>query len=113
MIPYMDSQNHRLEAGKELLQKMSYVQDCWQAIDEWKDNGTIRELKLQEIEKSVEDLTTSELRQEEKNLPPNISKDKKKLKVTNDPAKQLKLENRIQIRQKRLEHVKRRLSELI
>ena len=113
MIPYMDSPAHRLEAGKELLQKMIYVQDCWQAIDEWKANGTIRELKLKEIEKDVADLTLAELRQEEKNLPPNISKDRGKLKVANDPAKQLKLSNRIQERQKRLEHVKRRLNELI
>lgn len=113
MIPYMDSQEHRREAGKELLEKMKFVQTCWQAIDEWKANGNIINVKLKEIEVDVNSLTLADLLKEEKNLPPNISKDKKKLLIEENPSRKLKLERRIIERTKRLEHIKRRLNELI
>ena len=112
-IRFMDSQEHRREAGKELLAEMAFVQDCWQAIDEWKDNGRIREMKMKNIIFDVEALTITELLAASKNLPPNISKDKTKLASCTDPKFQLKLDNRIKERTQELNEVKRRLSELV
>lgn len=113
-IPFMDSQEHRKEAGKELLKEMAFVQDCWQAIDEWQKNGRIREIKLKEIEFDVNALSKSDLLKESNNLPPNISKDRGKLRSATDPKEILKLENRIKERSERLTQVKRRLkNELI
>lgn len=112
-IPFMDSQEHRREAGKELLKEMAFVQDCWQAIDEWKENGRVRELKMKNIEFDVNALSTAELLKESKNLPPNICKDKQKLEACTDPRKQLILDTRIKERSEKLAQIKRRLSELV
>lgn len=113
MIPYMESQAHRLEAGKELLAHRKFVQECWEAIDDWKNNGIVRELKVAQIETDVTELTVPDLIKEQKNLPPNISKDRTKLKKCTDAGKKLKLLNRINEREMRLELIKRRLSELV
>lgn len=112
-IPFMDSQEHRKEAAKELLKEMDFVQDCWQAIDEWKENGKIREIKLQNIASDVDGLSLAQLLKEENNLAPNISKDKTKLKECKDPKRLLKIEARLKERIKRFEMVKRRLNELV
>jgi hypothetical protein len=109
-IPYLENKAHRLEAGIELLQLRKYVQDCWQAIDEWKANGTIRELAVKKIESDATELSLAELIKEQKNLPPNISKDKTKLAKCTDSEKRLKLQNRINERTMRLEFIKERLN---
>lgn len=113
MIPFLDSKDARLEAGKELLKNMAFVQDSWQAIDEWQENGKIREIKIKQLEADVSDLSIQDLRKEEKNLGPKISKDKKKLQADNTPKHKLKIENRLNQNIKRLELVRRRLNELI
>ena len=112
-IPFMDSQEHRKEAAKELLKEMEFVQDCWQAIDEWQKNGNIRDLKLGNLATEINGLTTAQLMAEARNLPPNISKDKGKLAICDNPKKQLILDNRIKERLERLTLVKQRLNELI
>jgi len=109
-IRVLDSKELRLQAGLELLDHMDYVADAWGAIDDWKENGRIRELAQKETEKEVADLTFIELVQESKNLPPNISKDRTKLKEANDPKKQTKIATRLEARERRLEMVKRRLA---
>jgi hypothetical protein len=109
-IRIMDNQEHRLEAGLQLLKHMEYVYDAWSAINEWKDNGRIRELEKEQTEIAVSELTTAQLYKELANLAPNISKDKTKLKTIKEPKKQAEVANRLQDREHRLKLIKERIS---
>lgn len=112
-IPFLDSQTHRLEAGKELLADRKFVQECWQAIDKWKESGEIMEVAIKKIETDVADLSLADLIKEQKNIPPNISKDRKKLKECSDAVQKIKFTDRINERTMRLDLINKKLNELI
>jgi len=109
-IRIMDNQEHRLEAGLQLIKHMEYVYDAWSAINEWKDNGRIRELEKEVTETDVSELTTSQLYKELNNLKPNISKDRTKLKNLTEPKKQADVAKRLQDREYRLKLIKERMA---
>ena len=110
-IRVMDSQNHRLEAALELLDHMDYVSEAWQAIDEWREVGKVREFQEHENEAAVSELTLTELLKEANNLPPNISKDRGRLKSAKSPIKEAEIAERLRKREQRLELIRRRLKD--
>lgn len=110
-IRVLDSKDLRRDAALQLLDHMDYVNEAWGAIDEWKDSGRIREIQQKETTLEVSELSLVELVQESKNLPPNITKDKNKLKAATLPSVQAKIAARLQARIHRLELVKRRLKD--
>lgn len=111
-IRVMDSRQHRLQAGLQLLDLMDEVNESWSIIDEWKEKGTIREKMLADTEKSVAELTLAELLQESRNIPPNITKDRKKLPTATD-AKKVDIALRLEAREARLKAIKKRLDEIV
>lgn len=111
-IRMMDSRQHRLQAGLQLLDLMDEVNESWSIIDEWKEKGTIREKMLADTEKSVAELTLAELLQESRNIPPNITKDRKKLPTATD-AKKVDIALRLEAREARLKAIKKRLDEIV
>lgn len=111
-IRIMDSREHRLQAGLELLDHMDFVNDSWEVIDEWKESGKVREIQKVEAEKEVAELTMTELVKESNNLPTYISKDKKNLAAAKTPASKSKYANRLEWHEHRLRLVKKRLESI-
>jgi hypothetical protein len=111
-IRLMDSREHRLQAGLQLLDLMDSVNEKWSLLDEWRDKGNIREQQMEETGKSVDELSIAELMKESKNLPTYISKDKKRLDGKLVDAKKVKICARLEINIKRLELVNKRLEGL-
>jgi hypothetical protein len=112
-IRIMDSKQHRLSAALELLDHMDFVSDAWSIIDEWREKGNIREMVQKEQCSSVADLTHAELLKEQSLLGPNITKDKARLAECKVPRKAVKIAARLQGREIRMEHIRRRLRELV
>jgi polyhydroxyalkanoate synthesis regulator phasin len=112
-IRSMDSKQHRLEAGLELLNLMDFVNESWFIIDEWVKKGTVLEMKKEEAIQSVADLTLPELVAASKNIPSSISHARKRYNISTDPRARTRALAKIQELQTKLEQVKRRLSELI
>lgn len=109
MIRLMDSREHRLASGLELLDLMDEVNESWAAIDEWHEKGKVHEAMIAEAEKSVDDLSLAELLKESKNLPTYISKDRALLKTPLIDRKKMKISARLELNVKRLELIKKRL----
>lgn len=112
-IRLMDSKQHRLSAGLQLLDLMDDVNEAWSVIDEWKETDRIREMKMQETEKQVTELTLPELMREAQNLPTYITKDRKKLSSEKKDSKKMIITLRLETRISRLKLVKKRLNELV
>lgn len=112
-IRVMDSQTHRLEAALTLLEDMDFVNESWEAIDQWRETGKVKEVQKSEADKKVSQLDLKELIRQSKNLATYISKDKKRLKESSDPKKQVKIKSRLELRQYQLDEINRRINELI
>jgi hypothetical protein len=113
MIRVMDSQEHRMEAALELLDDMDYVAESWEIIDEWKKDGTVREMRKKAAEKEVAEMNLRELFAKSKNLASYISKDRARVKKVTDPRKLLKIRARLEENELKLEEMKRRIDELV
>ena len=112
-IRVMDSREHRLQAGLELLDHMDFVNDCWAVIDEWRESGKIQEMKKEETETSVSALTLPELMKEARNLPTYITKDRQKLAAAKQESNKMRIALRLEWRIKRLELIKKRLENVV
>lgn len=112
-IRFIDSRQHRLDAGLKILNLMDKVNDSWSIIDEWKEKGHVRAIEQQKQIAAVATMTLPELLQEEKLLAPNVSKDRTKLKKPLSERKKLEIQVRLQERSLRLEEVRRRMNELV
>lgn len=112
-IPLMDSQDHRLAAALDLLDDMDFVNESWGAIDQWRENGTIREMRKIEQVQEVSELSLKELLKQSKNIATYISKDKTALRNTDSPKGQIKLKARLEIRESKLQEINRRINELV
>lgn len=113
MIRVMDSQEHRLDAALELLDDMDYVAESWEIIDEWKKDGTVREMRKKAAEKEVAEMNLRELFAKSKNLASYISKDRARVKKVTDTRKLLKIRTRLEENELKLEEMKRRIDELV
>jgi len=105
----LDSQSQRLDAALQILDHMDYVGEAWAAIDDWKKDGRIREIAQKQAEKDVSELSLVELIKEEKNLGPNISKDKGRLEAAESSKKKIEIAERLKSREIRLDLIRRRL----
>ena len=112
-IRVMDSREHRLQAGLELLDHMDFVNDSWSVIDEWKESGKVREIKQAETEKEAAALALPELLKEAQNLPTYITKDRKKLAAAKTDKEKMKISLRLEFRIKRLDLIKTRINEIV
>jgi hypothetical protein len=112
-IRVMDSKQHRLKAGLELLDLMDKVNEAWSVIDAWKDTGKIAEQKQAETEKDVAALTIRELIAESRNLPTYITKDRKLLETDLPDAKRVEVAFRLQFRIARLKLINNRLDGIV
>lgn len=112
-IRHMDSQDHRLKAGLELLDLMDEVNDAWSVIDEWKDSGNIREEQKKAAKAEVAALTIQQLIREAKNLPTYITKDQQKLSGSLTDRQRVKVAQRLQEYKDRLKLVKERLGNAV
>lgn len=108
-IRVLDDQDHRLQAGLELLDHMDKVNQSWSILDKYHDTGEIAKLDIPDQAAAVDSLTVAQLIQEHNNLKPNISKDRRKLRETTDQAKKIELARRLEMREARLVLVKGRL----
>ncbi|WP_377609534.1 hypothetical protein [Olivibacter jilunii] len=111
-IPYLETAEERAQHAITLLRDHRAVQDYWRLIDEFKETGKEITSAEQTLEEEVNDLTLIELAKESKNLPPNISKTKAKLKDLPDGKKRSKALVKLQLFEKRLELVKIRIKQL-
>lgn len=109
MARILDSQPQRLDAALQILDHMDYVSEAWSAIDEWKKDGRVREIAQKQAEKEVSELSLVELIKEEKNLRPNISKDKGRLEVAESLERKIEIAERLKSRELRLDLIRRRL----
>lgn len=109
VIRVIDSQEHRLQAGMELLDHMDHVQESWGAIDTWRETGEVKQIASEAEVRDVASLTLVELLREQANLMSNISKDKAKILSTTRPGMKLKASARLNFREKRLAQVRERL----
>ena len=112
-IPMLDSKEHRAEDAIKLLDHMDFVKDSWGAIDEWRETGNIRAIKKEEELTAVAELSLQELIQQSKNIATYISKGRAKLAKETDPKKILKIKERIDLWEIKVNEVKRRLDEFV
>lgn len=112
-IRVMDSQEHRLEAGLEILDLMEKVNEAWAIIDQWNDSGKIAEMKQKEEEKAIEEMNIHELIREKAKLMPNISKDKKRILSANNDKDKLKYTQKYEARKQRLAMVLERIKHAV
>lgn len=111
-IGFTEDQSKRLEMALTMLSDHDQVNACWAVIDEYKESGKILVEKTKSIEEEINQLSLEKLVSSLKNIPPNISKDKKKLEVLPDGHKKAKVLARYQINQIKLDLIKKRLEEL-
>ncbi|SDG67812.1 hypothetical protein SAMN05421827_109130 [Pedobacter terrae] len=108
-VRVMDSQQHRLDAAIEILDLMDEVNEAWAIIDEWNDTGHLREQEQKQVVVDVQHMSLQQLLKEKANLGPNISKDRKKLKVADSDKSRLKITQRIEAREARYKLVLERI----
>ena len=111
-IRIMDDKDHRLAAALELLDHMDFVRTCWDSIDLYNETGEVKPLPQEQEATPVDRLSVPELLKEQKNLPPNISKDKKKAAAASTAALKLKFSMRMEWRIERLQQINERLASL-
>jgi hypothetical protein len=112
-VRVMDSQEHRLEAGLQILDLMDKVNEAWEIIDQWNDSGKIAELKQIEEEKAIEEMNIHELIRDKAKLMPNISKDKKRILGAKNDKDKLKYTQKYEARKQRLALVLERIENAV
>ncbi len=111
-IGFTDDPDNRLAMAETLLNDHDQVNACWAVIDEYKLSGKILVEKAKSIQEEINELPLDKLLAHLKNIPPNISKDKKKLETFPDGHQKAKVLSRFQLNQIKLDLVKKRLEVL-
>lgn len=101
----------RIHAGIKLLSLMEGVNDRWEVIDSWKETGQIIRKQQEKAEIKISELSVSELLKELRNLPPNISKYKKKVAGSESESDRMKYSLALKNLQDKLDMVKQKLIE--
>jgi hypothetical protein len=111
-IGFTDDPDKRLEMAETLLNDHEQVNACWAVIDEYKESGKILVEQAKSIKEEINELQLDKLLSHLKNIPPNLSKDRKKLEALSDGAQKAKVLSRYQLNQIKLDLVKKRLEVL-
>lgn len=110
MFRVMESPDQRCDAALEILDLMDKVNEAWGIIDEWNDTGHIREQQEKEVEASIEQMNLQQLLREKGNLAPNISKDRRRLKLAVTDKDKIKYAQRLTAREARYKLIVERIS---
>lgn len=108
-IGLTDDRDKRLEMALTMLSDKDEVNACWAVIDEYKETGRILVEETETIEEEVNELSLDQLIALIKNIPPNLSKDKAKLKTMPEGHKKAKVVLRYERNKIKLDLVKARL----
>lgn len=112
-VRHLDSQEHRLELALQILDKMDFVAESWSVIDEYRETGKVREMKLKQAVDVVSDMDLKTLLRKSNNLKSYISKSKKALAEATTPRRQAKIKSRLESQQIQLAEMERRINEFI
>ncbi|CDS92710.1 hypothetical protein BN1088_1431050 [Sphingobacterium sp. PM2-P1-29] len=108
-IGMTDDKDARLEMALTMLSDKEEVNACWAVIDAYKETGQILLEETKTIQEEVNELPLDQLIALIKNIPPNISKDKGKLKMMPDGHRKAKVLLRYERNKIKLDLVKTRL----
>ncbi|MGA6117152.1 hypothetical protein [Sphingobacterium anhuiense] len=108
-IGMTDDKDARLEMALTMLSDKEEVNACWAVIDAYKETGQILLEETKTLQEEVNELSLDQLIALIKNIPPNISKDKGKLKTMPDGHRKAKVLLRYERNKIKLDLVKVRL----